>query len=121
MLLCLMIAQAALSEYASAATLKADYQFQDTRASSIAGAPALTDLVGPGGPNAFVTDTVNGVPRRVLGFPRGSGVAMSSARSLLPSGTYSIVMLVRLAERYTGYRRYLDLSDGTSDNGIYDR
>ena len=41
----LLLGAAGLSA-ASAATLKADYQFQDTRSSSVAGAPALADL-GP--------------------------------------------------------------------------
>lgn len=102
-----------------AATLKADYQFQDTRASSAPGAPSLSDLIGVGNPsNSFVTDLVAGAPRRVLSFPKGNGVAMSSVRSLLPSASYSVVMLVRLVD-VSGYRRYLDLTGGTSDNGFY--
>lgn len=103
---------------ASAATLKADYQLQDTLRSDVAGAPALTDLVGTGGPNAFSTENVNGAPRRVLTFPKGNGVAMSSVSSLLPSASYSAVMLVRLAD-ISGYRRYLDLTGGAADNGFY--
>lgn len=104
---------------ASAATLKADYQFQDTRTSSVPGAPELADLItAPNAPNAFAAESVNGASRRVLAFPRGNGLVLSSLRSLLPSGGYSVVMLVRLAE-ISGYRRYLDLSGGTADRGFY--
>lgn len=104
---------------ASAATLKADYQFQDTHASSVPGASTLADLVAVGNaPNSFVTDSVAGTPRRVLAFPKGNGLAMSSLRSLLPSGSYSVVLLVRLAE-ISGYRRYLDFTGGSSDSGFY--
>ncbi len=103
---------------ASAATLKADYQFQDSLASSVAGAPTLTDLTAGNAPNAFVTDSVNGASRRVLAFPKGNGLAMSSLRSLLPSSSYSVVLHVRLAE-VGGYRRYLDFTGGTSDRGFY--
>ena len=106
---------------ASAATLKADYRLQDTLASSVPGAPALTNIVTLGNaPNAFVTDSVNGAPARVLAFPKANGLALSRVRSLVPSGGYSVVMLVRLTET-ASYRRYLDFTGGTSDNGFYNR
>ena len=103
------------SASASAAVLKGDYRFQDTRGSSVAGAPALIDLSGP---NAFATENVLGVPRRVLAFAQGSGLELRSAASLLPSRSYSVVMLVRL-DQVGGYRRYLDLAGATSDRGFY--
>jgi hypothetical protein len=101
---------------ASAATLKADYDFQGTRASSVAGAPALTDA-GPG-TNAFQTDTVLGNQQQVLTFPKDNGLALTSTNSIISSGSYSVVMLVRL-DQIGGYRRLIDFTDGMVDNGFY--
>jgi hypothetical protein len=102
------------SDAASAATLKANYQLQGSRTSQLAGAPDLADA-GPG--NRFATETVDGVPRQVLSFPRGGGVSLLTAGLVDPT-THSIVMLFRLDEVF-GYRRLLDFSDGASDNGLY--
>jgi hypothetical protein len=106
-----------LAPSASAATLVGDYQFQGTRASSGAGA-ALTD-VGVG-PNSFQTSTVMGASRQVLAFPQDSGV------QLHPSGLggsanppYSVVTTFRFQD-LSSYRRILDTSNATSDDGIYD-
>ena len=64
------------SRPASALTLpKADYQFQNTRSTSVGSAPALTDI-GPG-TNTFTTTTVDGTSRKVLSFPQGNGVKLS--------------------------------------------
>ena len=106
-----------LAPSASAATLVGDYQFQGTRASSGVGA-ALTD-VGAGS-NAFQADTVMGASRQVLAFPQDSGVQMH------PSGlggstdpAYSVVTTFRFQD-LSSYRRILDPSNSTSDDGIYD-
>ena len=59
---------------AIAATLKADYQFQDTLASSVAAAPDLFDG-GPG--KAFDTEHVGSCPAaRVLTFPADNGFSL---------------------------------------------
>jgi Concanavalin A-like lectin/glucanases superfamily len=107
-----------VSEAASAATLKADYRFQGTLASSVAGAPSLADI-GPG-TNAFQTDNVLGSSQQVLRFPQGNGVSVASTNSIIPNGSYSIVMLFRL-DKTDGYNRLVDFANGTSDNGLYDQ
>ncbi len=112
-----MCAAGLLAESAPAATLKADYQFQGTRTSSLAGAPALTDI-GPG-TNAFATETVEGRPRQVLTFPKANGLSLSGIRSIVSATSYSIVIDARLAE-ISGYRRLVDFSNGASDLGLYD-
>lgn len=73
--------------------LVADYQFQNSFASSIPGAPALTNL-GVG--NAFVRESVEGLDRTVLRFPQGNGLSLPSLGSLVPGNTYSIAVLFRL-------------------------
>ncbi len=100
---------------ASAATLKANYQLQGSLASVVGGAPSLTDL-GPG--NRFVRETVDGVSRQVLRFPKGGGLALSTSGMVDPR-SYSVVLLFRLDE-LSRFRRILDFSDSTSDNGFYD-
>lgn len=100
---------------ASAATLKANYQLQSSLASAVGGAPALTDL-GPG--SRFVRETVDGVSREVLRFPKGGGLALSTS-GLVDPRSYSVVLLFRLDE-LSRFRRILDFSDSTSDNGFYD-
>jgi hypothetical protein len=107
---------AAASGAAPAATLRADYQFQGTRASSVAGAPALTD-VGPG-KNSFATDTVLGATQQVLSFPQHNGLTLSPSSSIVSTGSYSIVMLARLNDT-GGYRRLIDFANGTVDTGFY--
>lgn len=99
---------------AGAATLKANYQLQGSRTSQLAGAPDLAD-VGPG--NHFATETVDGVARQVLAFPRGSGLSLPTA-GLVDPRSHSVVMVLRLAD-VSGYRRLLDFSNGTSDDGLY--
>jgi Concanavalin A-like lectin/glucanases superfamily len=100
---------------ASAATLVGDYQFQGTRASSGPG-PALTD-VGAGGPTAFQTDSVMGTTRQVLAFPEGTGLSMTPS---VGSGDipYSVVTTFRFTD-LDGYRRILDPSEGSADQGFY--
>jgi hypothetical protein len=99
---------------ASAATLKAEYQLQGTRASAVAGAPDFVDL-GPG--NQFVTEPVGGVSRQVLAFPSGGGLSLATA-GLVDPENFSVVMVFRLAS-VSGYRRLVDFRGGTSDSGLY--
>lgn len=99
----------------AAAVLRADYQFQGVLTSSVAGAPALANI---GGGNTFVGDSVNGGNATVLAFPAGGGVSLPGLTTIAPGGTYSVAMLVRLAD-VSGYRKYLDFKNRTSDNGLY--
>lgn len=100
---------------ASAATLKANYQLQGDLTSAVGGAPSLADL---GGGNRFVRETVDGVSRQVLRFPQGGGLALG-ASGLVDPRSFSVVLLFRLDE-LNGFRRILDFSDSTADNGFYD-
>jgi hypothetical protein len=100
---------------AGAATLKASYLFQGTRASQTPGAPDLVDL-GPG--NHFQTETIDGAPRQVLAFPRGGGLSLATT-GLVDATSHSIVMNVRLDE-VSSFRRLLDFSGGDADAGLYD-
>lgn len=100
---------------AGAATLKANYQLQGSFASAVGGAPELVNL-GVG--NRFAFETVDGVRRQVLRFPRGNGLALSTT-GLVDPRSYSVVLLFRLDD-LERFRRILDFSNSTSDNGFYD-
>ena len=113
LILMLLVSSVAVSALAA---LTADYQFQGTLTSTVAGAPALTNVGN--GINTFTTDTPAGISRTVLTFPQGNGVALSPTTSLTPSNTYTIVIFARLTD-VIGYRRYVDLMNQTSDNGLY--
>jgi hypothetical protein len=99
----------------ASAVLRADYRFQGNLASSVAGAPALTNF---GAGNGFITDSINGVSAPALAFPLGGGVTLPTATTIVPGNTYSIAMLVRLGA-VSGYRKYVDFKNRTSDNGVY--
>lgn len=111
--LCLLFA-------ARAAQPVADYQFQNTLASTVAGAPALAHLVDATNqqPNTFTTAQVDGVPRTVLHFPQFNGVLLSPTSGLISPGVYTVVVLYSF-EEVSGYRRILDFKHGTVDNGVY--
>lgn len=98
------------------AALTADYQFEGVLTSSVAGAPALT-TAGPG-TNGFAVEIVDGGSRTVLTFPQDNGLALAPTTAVTANGTYSIVLLARLAD-ITGYRRYLDVQNATADTGLY--
>jgi hypothetical protein len=102
-------------ESAGAATLRAEYRFQGNLASEVGGAPELVNL-GQG--NRFAFERVDGLGRhQVLTFPRGNGLSLATAGLVDPANN-SVVVVFRLAET-SGYRRILDFSGGTSDNGLY--
>ena len=100
-----------------AQTLKADYQFQGNLNSSVAGAPALTNLTGSGGANSFVSDTIDGYAKQSVRFPFNSGMAVNTA-GLIPNTAYTIVMLFKVDE-ISGYRRVASFDNRTTDNGAY--
>ncbi|HEU4737396.1 MAG TPA: hypothetical protein VFS48_10280 [Solirubrobacterales bacterium] len=103
------------AESAGAATLKAAYRFQGNLASEVAGAPELANL---GSGNRFAFERVDGLGRhQVLTFPRGNGLSLATAGLVDPANN-SVVVVFRLADT-SGYRRILDFSGGTSDNGLY--
>jgi hypothetical protein len=100
---------------AGAATLRAEYRFQDNLASEIAGAP---DLVNIGAGNRFASERINGLGlQQVLRFPEGNGLSLATSGLLSPTDN-SVVVLFRLANTH-GYRRILDFAGGVSDIGLY--
>jgi hypothetical protein len=103
-----------------APTVKAEYRFEDTLASSVPAAPSLTDLNASGQKNAFATETVFGSARRVLTFPKGNGLQVSTA-NVIPMTQYTIVVVFRFNDT-SGYRRIIDLNTAArnSDTGLYD-
>lgn len=106
------------AQTASAATLVADYRFNDTRASSVGSPPALTDIDDdPAADNVFATETVGGSPRRVLQFPLGNGLQASTG-GVIPTSAYTIVVLFRF-DAVSGFRRIIDFQNGFSDTGLY--
>ena len=100
------------------AALKADYRFQNDLHSAVAGAPDLAPLAAG---TAFANEAVQcNLSRRVLTFPKGSGLALAPMTSVLANtGTYTVLMLVRF-DVIAGFRKYLDFKNGTSDIGLYD-
>lgn len=105
-----------ISVAASGQTLKADYQFQGDLNSSVAGAPALTNLTGSGGANSFQTDTVDGYTRQTLRFPFNSGLQLNIT-GLIPTNTYTFVALFRFDD--VSGRRRLGGGDAADDGGAY--
>jgi Tol biopolymer transport system component len=103
--------------FVQAQNLKADYQFQGNLNSSVAGAPAMTNLTGSGGANSFVSDAVDGYARQSLRFPFNSGLAVNT-NGVIPNNAYTIVMLFRF-DNLTGFRRVVSFDNGTTDNGAY--
>lgn len=102
---------------ASAATLRADYRFHSSLASSVGGAPPAENL---GAGNAFATENVSGQPRSVLTFPAGGGLSIPTA-DVVPTENYTIAVVFRLADLGDpgDYRRIADFKGGTSDAGVY--
>jgi len=99
---------------ANTAILQADYQFQNTRASSIGNPPAVVDL----GTNSFTSATVDGTSTTVLTFIQNDGLSLSPTTGVIANDAYSIVMLFSFAQT-SGYRRVANFKNGTGDYGLY--
>lgn len=108
---------------ASAATLVGSYGFNNSLASAVPGGQALT-LIDPKGKSGFGTDTVFGEQRTVFNFLGSSSPSEQSGLSfntngLLVSNDYSVALTFKFNERNSSWRRILDVSGRTSDNGFY--
>lgn len=105
----------ALAAAAPAAQLEADFHFNGTRT-----APSGETIADVGDGNAFAAESVDDAmePRQVLTFPAGGGFTLPTT-SLAGSGSYSVVVLLRLEPSTTGRRKLMDFSGGTSDAGLY--
>jgi len=101
------------------ATLVADYQFNETLASSIEGAPSLSAL---GKWNPFITETVDGQSITVFNFGAagdpGTGLQLSTA-GLIPTDDYSVVVLFNF-DLVAGWRKILDSNNRLTEAGLYD-
>ncbi|MDW8382549.1 MAG: LamG-like jellyroll fold domain-containing protein [Verrucomicrobiota bacterium] len=104
-----------LSNYVACGSLQADYRFQNNLLSTVAAPPALA-FINTG--QSFTNDIVDGVPRTVLRFPQGTGLVLSNATSVIPSNTYTIVLLFKF-NTTTGWRRILDTKNASPDHGLY--
>lgn len=105
---------ALLPGVAAAKLVVADYRFNNTLASSVAGAAPLTQ-VGVG--NSFATEIVRGNADRVFVFPQGNGLSLVDP-GLVPNDDYSVVLAFRFADLVGNYDRILD-TDGEADHGLY--
>lgn len=118
-------ALAAASGSAQAATLVANYNFNNSLSSSVGGAPDLV-ATDPLGLSGFTTATVNGHSRTVYSvqgqnFPvtDQAGLTFDNSGGLLASNNYSVNMVFSLADRVGGWRRLVDVQNRQSDNGFY--
>jgi hypothetical protein len=120
------IAAAAVCALAQATpTPVAQYNFNGTLASSVAGAPALTavDTLGESG---FVTDTVSGTSKTVYNFQGANeptndqaGLSLNTTGLITNSSVYSVEMVFKFTERDNAWRRIFDTQERQSDNGFY--
>ncbi len=94
-------------------TLRADYQFQNSLASSVPGASSLANL----GPNTFGSATVDGLSRTVLNFAQNDGLALPTS-GLISGPGYSIVILLAFND-VSSWRRIIDYKSAASDTGLY--
>lgn len=102
---------------ASAAQV-ADYRFNNTLQSTIAGAPGLT-AIGPG--SQFATETVFGQAQVVFKHSGMTGLELKPTTGILPNpGVYTIVMQVRHEVPDGTYVKYIDYAAGSEDRGLYD-
>ena len=111
----LLVAMSIGGQVASAATLKSDYGFQDTLASSCCDAPSLTDF-GTG--QAYAQDAVgNQGTQTVRTFPEGSGLQGTS--NLASNSDFSVEVLFRF-ETVSGYRKIVDFKAGAGSRSVDD-
>ena len=108
---------------ASAATLVGSYGFNNSLAASNAGGQTL-GLIDPTGTSGFSSDTVFGQQRTVFNFRGSSASSQQSgltfdAGGLLTPNSYSVALTFKFNEKNGAWRRILDVSGRSSDNGFY--
>ena len=103
------------ADYGPCGTVRADYQFQSNLVSSVGAPPDLTYFnLGP----YFTNQSVDGVTRTMLRFPQSSGLRLYPANLVTASNAYTIVLLFKF-DSVSGWRRILDVKNGTTDYGLY--
>jgi len=111
---------AVTANLASAASLKAEYLFNNTLSSSTSGAPTLGAVTASGASAAFVTDNVFGNNRTVYSTSGSSsfeaGLSLDTT-GLVANNNYSVEMVFSVTGGYPYYKRLLQA--GTNDNGLY--
>lgn len=114
-----VLAALLLALFASAATAKlvADYRFDGSLQSSVAGA---SDAFASGANLAFETEDVAGCNRQVVTFPVGQGVAIHT-KDVIGSGSYTMIMQARFETvPPDGYVRAINWFPSFAvDNGLY--
>jgi hypothetical protein len=107
---------------AFAIPIAAEYTFNNSFASSVGTAPALT-VIDPLGLSGFRTDNVFGVNRTVYDFSgnpnQQSGLALDVTTLMSDSNSYTVQMQFMFIQREGGYRRILDSQNRASDDGFY--
>lgn len=99
-------------------TPRADWRFEGTLASSIAGAPNLRNI-NANGSNFFVGD---GPPLfGTLAFPEGNGLRLDNVSSVVPRDNYTVAMTIGLDD-VAPFTRLLNFKPNTAanaDTGLY--
>ena len=121
-----LLAALALAAGAQAApTPVASYGFDNTLASSVAGAPALT-VTDPLGVSGFGTDTVFGATQQVWNFGGANspdtsqgGLTLDTTGLLTSNSVYSLELVFKFNDRDNAWRRIVDVSSRTTDAGFY--
>ncbi len=121
----LLAALAVTSAHAADPTPVAQYQFNNTLASSVGGAPALT-VTDPLASSGFGADTVLGSAQPVWNFVGApspvtdqAGLTLDTTGLLSSNSVYSLEMVFKFTERDGAWRRIADVSSRTTDNGFY--
>lgn len=102
----------------------AEYDFNNTLASSVSGAPSL-GVVDPTGTSGFVTDMVNGVSQTVWNFNGNNanadqgGLTLNTTGLLTSNSVYSLEMVFKFTQRDSAWRRIVDTDSRTLDAGFY--
>ena len=102
---------------AAGPALKADYRFEVSYASSVAGAPHL-ESTPTGTSNVFQSVNMGNRKVPVMLFPADTGVDLPGMDNVIPRDSYTIVVLMRFDD-ISGYRRIIDFANLQSDDGLY--
>lgn len=102
----------------------ASYGFNNSFASSVAGAPSLR-VTDPHATSGFASDVVFGSAQRVYNFvgtpdnAGQAGLSLNTAGLLTSNSVYTVEVLFKFTERDNAWRRIVDVQNRQSDNGFY--
>ena len=103
----------------------AQYDFNGSLASSVAGAPVLS-VTDPLSQSGFATDSVMGTPRSVWSFSGNAlptseqaGLTLDTTGLLSSNSIYSVEMVFKFTQRENAWRRIIDVESRQSDSGFY--